>query len=177
MTTLTHADPLVACGSRPPVSAAAAVEAAEVSAALTAAVEEADGPPLPVVTPVVRVLRAVRARVRREGHALAAARGGTARVEVEPGGGRAALSAPETLRGHALSRELCVHEGCAHEHEYEDAAGNHDPKRLWRLLLSRTQLQVRLQVRRHFQEQGLSRREEAVIRRSEPLLSPSRRPP
>lgn len=99
------------------MSAAAAVVAAEVPIALTGAVEETDGPPLPIVAPVVRVLRAVRAPVRRDGHALSAPRAGATRVVAESGGRRAALSAPETFGRRALPGELCARDHRAHEQQ------------------------------------------------------------
>ena len=162
--TPTDAHALLAGRSRPPVSAAAAVEAAKVAAAPAAAVKEAHGPALAVVAPVVRVLRAVRPRVRRERRALAAARGGAARVVVEAGGRRAALSAPETLRSHALSRKLSAHDRRAHEQE--DAARKHDPNRAARNFYARTGSQVRLQAA----DAGLSVGKSRLVRRSERLL-------
>lgn len=56
---LTDIHPLVAVVPGKSVSAAAAVEAAEVAVTLAGAVEVADGPPLSIVPAVVRVLRAV----------------------------------------------------------------------------------------------------------------------
>lgn len=91
------------------MSAAAAVEAAEVAATLAGAVEVADGPALAIVAAVVRVLGAVRARVHSNVDALSAARAGAARVVHESFGRRAALSAPEPLGGHAHPGELSAH--------------------------------------------------------------------
>lgn len=133
------------------MSAAAAVEAAEVAVAPAAAVEEARGPPLAVVAPVVRVLRAVRPRVHREGNALPAARAGTARVTVEPGGRRAALSAPQHLRSNALSRELSARDHCAREQE--NAARKHDPNGGLGNFYARARLEVGVKMK----DEGLSR--------------------
>lgn len=58
------------------MSAAAAVEPAEVAVTLAGAVEVADGPPLAIVPAVVRVLGPVRARVHRDVDALSAPRAG-----------------------------------------------------------------------------------------------------
>ncbi len=128
---LTNINSLVTVGPRPSVSAAAAVIPAEVPVALTGAVEETDGPSFPIVPSIVRVLRAVRARVNRHGHALSAPRAGATRVVVESRGRRAALSTPESLSGHALSGELSAHDHRAHKHQ--NAAPKHHPKR-WRTL-------------------------------------------
>lgn len=92
------------------MSTAAAVITAEVSITLTGAVKETDGPSFPIIPSVVRVLRAVRARVHRDGHALSAPRAGATRVVVESRGRRAALSTPESFGCHALSGELSAHD-------------------------------------------------------------------
>lgn len=99
------------------MSAAAAVEPAEVPVALAGAVKEADGPALPIIPPVVRILRAVRARVHGDVHALPAPRADATRVVGESGGRRAALSAPEPLGRHALPGELSAHHHRAREEQ------------------------------------------------------------
>lgn len=130
---LTNINPLVTVGPRPSVSAAAAVIPAEVPITLTSTVEVTDGPSLPVVPSVVRVLRAVRARVHRDGHALSAPRAGPARVVVESEGRRAALSTPESFGCHTLSGELGAHHHRAHKHQ--ETAPKHDPNFYARLEL------------------------------------------
>lgn len=97
--------------------AAAAVITAEVSVTPTGTVEEPDGPSFPIVPSVVRVLRAVRARVRRDWHALSAPSAGATRVVVESRGRRTAPSTPESFGCHTLSGELSAHERRAHKHQ------------------------------------------------------------
>lgn len=103
---LTDIHALVAVVAGKSVSAAAAVQAAEVAVALAGAVEVAHGPPLPIVPAVVRVLGAVRARVRCDVDALSAPRTGATRVVDESLGRGAALSASEPLGRHAHPGEL-----------------------------------------------------------------------
>lgn len=124
---LTNIYSLVTVGPRPSVSTAAAVITAEVSITLTGAVKETDGPSFPIIPSVVRVLRAVRARVHRDGHALSAPRAGATRVVVESRGRRAALSTPELFRCHTLSGELSAHDHRARKQQ--KAALKHYPKK------------------------------------------------
>lgn len=132
---LTNRNSLVAVGPRPSVSAAAAVITAEVSITLTGTVEETDGPSFPIIASVVRVLRAVPARVHRHGHALSAPRAGATRVVVESGGRRAALSAPESFGCHTFSGELSAHDHRAHKHQ--KAALPHYPKTVCQIFYAR----------------------------------------
>ncbi len=147
---LTNRNSLVAVGPSPSVFAAAAVITAEVSVTLTGTVEETDGPSLPIIPSVVRVLRAVPARVHRHGHALSAPRAGATRVVVESGGRRAALSAPESFGCHALSGELSVHDHRAHKHQ--KAALPHYPRMVANFFYARLiwsqfyQLNINLQI-------------------------------
>lgn len=127
---LTDIHPLVAVVPGKSVSAAAAVEAAKVAVALAGAVEVADGPPLPIVPAVVRVLGAVRARVHCNVDALSASRAGATRVVDETFGRRAALSASEPLGRHAHPGELSAHD-CRGRQE-QKAPQDHDLHASWR---------------------------------------------
>lgn len=103
---LTHRDSLIAVCSSQSVFALPAVVAAEIPIALAGAVEESQGPPLPVVPSRVRVLGPVAAVVSCDGHALPSPRAGAALIPGRPRRGRAALAAAQTLGGHALPGEL-----------------------------------------------------------------------
>lgn len=115
------------------MSTAAAVITAEVSVTLTGAVKETDGPSFPIIPSVVRVLRAVRARVHRDGHALSAPRAGATRVVVESRGRRAALSTPESFGCHALSGELSAHDHRA-RNQQKAALKHYAKKNGWQIL-------------------------------------------
>lgn len=125
---LTNRNSLITVGPSPPVSTAAAVITTEVSVTLTCAVEETDWPSFPVVPSVVGVLRAVRARIHRDGHALSAPHASTTRVVVQARGWRTALSTSQSLGCHTFSGELSTHDRRAQKNQ--KAALPHYPKRL-----------------------------------------------
>lgn len=119
--TLTNRHLLVTVGSGPAVSAAATVVAAEVAVTLTRPVEKAHGPSLSVVASIMRILRAVWARIHRDREALSAAYARAARVIVESWGGRTALPGPEGLRCDALPGELRAHQQQSARQKQKDA--------------------------------------------------------
>lgn len=100
---------MAAGGSGPAGAAGSAVVSGEIPVAAAGLVEEADGPLLAVVPPVVDVLRAVRPRVHRHLHAAAPARGHATPVSAWPKHREivwATHAAPQGLHGCALPREL-----------------------------------------------------------------------
>lgn len=106
---LTYVDLLAAGGSSPAGPAGPAVVTREVAIAAAGLVEEADGPLLAVIAPIVDVLGAVGPRVHRHRHAPAPARGHATPVSAWPKHGEivwAAHAAPQGLHGCALSGEL-----------------------------------------------------------------------
>lgn len=121
---LTNGDPLVAVWSGQPMATPATVVATEVSVALAGAVEKPQGPPLPVITPAVRILGSVSPVVGGDGDALASTYAGAALIFCCPCETRTALAAPQALQSDTLPGELGQCYGGTQDH-HQDARFPH----------------------------------------------------